>query len=129
MDDPGPNFRSELTAALDIVDSQINGLDDLFTAGLSAELTAVIDKARSVRQVRRHLIHNTLDAMDAVLKDTSLLNDNGYPTPIPQVVIPANLSAELQAERAVLTAALNIFEAAESASIMKATLGAPISKT
>ncbi len=104
-EDPGPGFRAELLAALDVVEPQITGLDDLAHAVLSDEITSLIEQALEPRRVRRGLINDVLTKID-------LLKADGYPAPLQQVSLSDVLAEELEKEKAAIEAATAIFEMA-----------------
>lgn len=114
-DDPGPGFRAELRAALDLVNPQIEGLDTLSQAGLSAEATTILHDAISARRHRNSLIEDVLAAMDNVLEKVTALLGDGYPS-LPALTVSEVVANELKKKQDAIAAALAIFKAEPLAS-------------
>jgi len=102
--------RAELVAALNVVEPQIRGLDDLAAVSISPELkTKIVDESDTLKR-RRHLIQTELDAMDACNSAHDALLADGYPA-MPPVSLNDTLYTELQTQEADIEAAVAIFKA------------------
>lgn len=119
-DDPAPGFRTELLAALEIVNPQIEGLDTLLQAGLSGDVNIVLQDTIAARRIRKTLIEDALVAM-------SNLIGNGYPA-LPGLTVSEVLAEELQKEEAAIAAAVAIFGPQLRASKIGISLGGATSK-
>lgn len=126
-DDPGPGFRAELLAALNILDPQIEGLDTLLQAGLSAEVTAILSDTTAARRRRKDLISAVIMALNDVLEHYAALVADGYPE-LPGLTVEEALANELQKEKDAIEAAITIFEARLRAEKIELSLGGATEK-
>lgn len=120
--DPGPNFRSELLSALDVLNPQIEGLDTLLQAGLSSEISTILQETISARRRRKSLIDAVIAALDTVLARLADLLADGYPA-LPGLMIDEILAAELKKEQDAIEAAIAIFAAKLRAAKIEISLG------
>ncbi len=126
-DDPAPALRAELTIALNLINLQIDGLDDMTRATMSPETVQAVSTQLSERQRRRDLILAVLATLDAVLVALVALDADGYPA-LPKAVVLGSLFDELQKENTAIEAAVGIFEAEPLASKIVATFGEAVLK-
>jgi hypothetical protein len=126
-DDPNPTLRAQLKADLEILGPQMRGLDDLGHTSITPELRAEVVKQYNMRTQRMGLIQNVLDKLDATFAAIKALEADGYPG-FPPAPISPNLFDELQGENTDYDAAVGLFTAADQATTMTVTLGAPTAK-
>ncbi len=120
MSDVISDHRTELLAALKVLEPQIRGLHDLVAVSISPELVAEIEAQVAIRERRRGLILALLAAIEALF-------DDGYPD-MPNAVLPPNLFSELRGENTDLDSAVAIFEDAGPATTLIVNLDAPVEK-
>ncbi len=123
--DPNPALRTELAAALALLEPQIRGLEDILHIPPSKDLGAIVaEELRALRR-RRDLILATIGALDTVVGARENLVADGYPT-VMEVQVPEALFQELKAEVSDVEAAAAMFEAA--AANVAIALGTPEDK-
>lgn len=126
-DDPNPQLRAELVAALAVLAPQIRGLHDLMAVSISSDLGNEIQAQIVARERRRDLIAVVIQWLDGALHALNALQADGYPVLAPIQTPPALLS-ELTAQQSDLDAALGLF-APEQAATISVALGAPVERT
>lgn len=122
MIDPPPGFRDELTAAVAVLNPQIDGLEDLRLASISAEAKALVEGSLALKRQRRQLILALINGMDVVNTLWDSLKGDGYPL-TPAVIAEAALVAELKAETDAILTALKIFSSPLPAGKLQISLG------
>lgn len=125
-DDPNPELRAELMAALAVLAPQIRGLHDLDGVSISMDLKAEVDTQILAREQRRNLIQTSIDELDAVVRALTMLEADGYPALEP-VPVMSSLFQELREEVADVEAAAGVFKA-DQAMTMSIGLGTPQNK-
>lgn len=126
-DDPNPELRAELLAALAVIDPQIRGLHDLAVVSISAELAAAIQQQIVERERRQRLLQAAIASLNAVVTALDELEADGYPA-LPDAFLDPNLLAELNEEENDLDAASGIFVPNVAAAI-SIDLGTPVEKS
>lgn len=126
-DDPNPQLRASLNAALNVVTPEVRGLIDLLalpriSSGLHDSLMAALQK----RQFRENLLQTAISGLDAVVQALANLEEDGYPSLDP-ISLPSDQLAELQGDAGDLNAAVSVFSAT-LASQIQVNLGQPVSK-
>lgn len=124
-DDPNPQLRAELNAALADLEPQIRGLHDLAAVSISADLIASVTQQIIEREYRRNLITTALARLDDAHDAMNTLEADGYPA-LPQATIIASQFNELQEQQTDLETAIALFR--EQASRMTVGLGEPSAK-
>lgn len=127
MDDINPALRSELEAALVVLDPQLRGLYDLALVSISQALKTEVGEQIREREDRRALINAVLSAMDATNGAYAQLLSDGYPA-LPDDIISPALMDELKEEMADLAAAEAVFQESHQATTMVVKLGEPEAK-
>ncbi len=108
--DPDPPLRAELNAALAALTNGLLGLKHLeMVSAISSDLHDAFVDGDTRRTRRRGLILAVLQALDTVVVAYDALVADGYPTLAP-VPIVAAVADELAKERALLIAALAVFQ-------------------
>lgn len=125
-DDPNLVLRAELVATLEILIPQIRGLHALALVS-SDDLAVAVTKQIHIRERRRDLLAATVHAIDGLIQALATLDADGYPTPIPDAAVPADLLTELQGEETDMDAAVDLF-ALEQATSISVLLGIPTEK-
>ena len=125
-DDPNPELRAELMAALAVLEPQIRGLHDLAVVSISSELAAAIQEQIAEREKRQSLLRAALASLDSVVSALDMLFQDGYPA-LPDAFLDPALLAELHEEHADLDAASGIFVPNVAAAI-SIDLGNPVEK-
>lgn len=110
-DDPNQAKRAEFLAVLKTIVPQIRGLHALQIVS-SDDLAAVVTKQIAVRERRSDLLAAAIHAIDGLTRALAALHADGYPTPIPNAAVAADLLSELQGEETDLDAAVGLFRAA-----------------
>ena len=95
-------LRTELLAAIDLLDPQIKGLDDFLLLHLSEVTRSSVQREQSDHVRRRGLCRDVLTALEA-------LNSDNYPS-MPKAELGASSWQELQDQYASITAALAEFD-------------------
>ena len=108
--DPNSALRAELKLALDILNPQIRGLQDLALTPGSAALKNQIKEQSVICLKRLTLINAVLDATDLVASSIAALELDGYPDLIHISLEPSTFN-ELQKELHDLLEASKILEA------------------
>lgn len=121
-DDINAELRLELEAALDVLDPQLRGLDDLTRVSITDPLLAEVRAQLTYRRHRSALIHTVLSEMDQVNAAMAALEADGYPELPDETLEPAKF-AELQGQNADLDAAVGVFSAETPASNLNVDLG------
>lgn len=103
-----PTLRTELHAALEVVNKNLGGLQILASTPLTGPSAAQIGTAIDSRRRRRNLIQQVLADLDQLGADWGALLDDGYPTLAPIPVLKV-VFQELQDELVVLEAAIAQF--------------------
>lgn len=127
-DDPNPELRAELEAALAVLEPQIRGLHDLANDRISNELLQFYNSSIAVHERRRDLILRELTKLDDALSGRVDLENDGYPS-LPTVELPNSLFQELQEQVRDISAGAGVFELLELASQLKVTIGTPEDKS
>lgn len=127
-DDPNPQLRAELMAALTILNREISGLNALSAGGvaISAELRSIVVNELIRRERRRDLIRDALDALDKVVSRLYALEADGYPYLDP-VAVAGSLFVELNDEMTDIENAVAVFRA-DPAAHVTIRLGEPVEK-
>jgi hypothetical protein len=125
--DPNPQLRAELNAALAVLQPQIRGLHDLSAVSISADLQSSVRNEITARERRRDLIQAVLNNLDTTLSSLIALEHDGYPALPSTQMVPAQFE-ELQGQSADLTAAIKVFAEQPVASQMTVALGQPAEK-
>lgn len=122
-------LKTEITQALDVLEPQIRGLDDLSHVSLSTETLGAIKTADDDRKRRRGYLTQVLAALEALQRALDNLADDGYPA-VPKSDVTAAIFEELQGQRADEAAALAQFqqESEPVAEVMTINLGQPVNK-
>ncbi len=102
--DPDPGFREELLAAIAVLDPEIDGLQDLMNASISAEAKDGVALGLVDRSRRRDLERSLIQAMDLVNALRSKLKNDGYPS-WPTTIFPRTIVDELKKESDSMLAA------------------------
>lgn len=126
-DDINFDRRTELEAALDVLEPQIRGLHDLAAVSISRDLKAAIDREVAARERRRNLIRAEIAEMDQANTAHDKLLADGYPN-LNVVALEPALFDELQGENADLDAATAIFDT-DRAATLTMTFSNPQSQT
>jgi hypothetical protein len=121
-------LQDELTAALAVLDPQIQGVHDLndiqsITPALDNELTT----AEQTMLHRRQLIQTVLDDIAALLRDLGSLEADGYPTP-ETFPLTGDLKAELDGQVKEVEIGAGVFTAEALATHLEVTFGAAVPK-
>lgn len=125
-DDPNPQLRAELVAALAVLAPEIRGLHDLVTVSISDALKTQISIRIAIRERRRDLIEGVLSFLDGAVEARDALEADGYPA-LPKAMIDPRLFSELQGEESDLDAAVALFESGNATTI-SVNLGEPTEK-
>ncbi len=107
-DDINPARRTELLAAIAVLEPQIRGLHDLITTSISDDLKAAIQHQIVVRERRDSLLHMEIAALDEVNVAQDALLADGYPA-LNTGVLEPSLFQELTGEESDLDAAVAVF--------------------
>lgn len=125
--DPAPELRTELLAALAVVQPQIRGLEKIVNdLPIDPALTAVQEQIVG-RKRRRDLIKAVLQKLDELLAALQALYDDGYPK-LDQTEVPDEILAELVAEEEDIAAGVGVFKKQSIATTLEVPIGTPIPK-
>ena len=95
--------------AIDVLDPQIRGLENLIKGIVSPALRDAVGGQLGLLVRRRELIKNSVGALDGVLRNLEALDIDGYPTFEPAALSP-ELKKELDDFVATATAGAEIFK-------------------
>lgn len=126
-DDPNPALRAEMSAAIAILDPQIEGLIELARTSLEPDTLAIVDAERLKREHLRGSLRNVIAQLDDVLAALTVLESEGGPV-LPPASIPAAMLAEMKGERDEIDHGIAVFESPLAASI-SVNLGTPATKS
>lgn len=122
--DPNPQLRQELNAALAILVPQIRGLQDRVQIKTTDEELAALTEELNALLRREGLINTAVASLDAVVDARNALDDDGYPD-VPVVEIDPLIFQQMQRELADMQAAAALFKGRHVASDVRITFGAP----
>jgi len=125
--DPNPELRAEIEAALDAIFPQIEGLIDLQGINASPEFKTLVTDQLNAHKHRESLLIGVANSLDAVVAARDALGADGYPNTDP-VPVDALLFAEMEKQRAEVEAAFALFTATAPASRLTVSLGEPAPK-
>ncbi len=123
-EDINPARRTELLAAIAVLEPQIRGLHDLMATSISPDLQAAVQHQITVRERRNSLLHAEITAMDMVNADHDALLADGYPA-LNDAILDSNLMAELTGEESDLDAAVGVFAPTPQATSLSMSFGSP----
>jgi len=123
-DDPNAAYQAEIVAARDALVPIIGGLDDLEKLNrFSDAAKEFIRKVFALRAHRREIEDRVIAAIDTLNVAKNALVQDGYPNVV-KISVPADVAAELDAERRRLLAGFDQLEAESPAAGI--VFGAPV---
>jgi hypothetical protein len=108
MVDPDSALRAEMQAALDALDPEVRGLQELAAISVSSSEKIAVSTQIDVRTRRRDLIHAVLAALDAVVASRAALAADGYPD-MPKAVVFGPVFDAIQAQSSDIALAAGLF--------------------
>ena len=126
-DDPNPELRAEMEAAIAILDPQIEGLIELARTSLEAATLEIVVDERIHREAVREDCRSVIARIDDLQAALNVLEAAGGPI-MPPLSIPAEMLAEMKHERDEIDAGISIFEAQPVVSKAKTSFPAPTPK-
>lgn len=126
VDDPNPGLRTELQAAITLVEPQIAALENLGKLPLSGASMESLNSTLATRRDRLQLLRNAVSALDNVVAAMTALEAQGYPALEPMTVVH-EIFAEIDERRRQIELAASVFAEALAAS-MTIDLGDPAPK-
>lgn len=126
-DDPNPQLREKLNAALDILTPQLDGLHVLVGVSFTDDLLAQLTNQLGARIRRRDLSHGAINAIDALRSAMEALEADGWPE-LSTAPLPKDLLDELKLEMAHIKAAADVFAAEQAAKRIAVDLGTATTK-
>lgn len=107
--DPNPQLRLDLLAALAVLGPEIQGLEDMLSApNISNDLRAAIQGQILNKQRRSNLIQTVITDLNTVEAALNSLDADGYPN-LPVVALPSALQQELSGLINDISAASSVF--------------------
>jgi hypothetical protein len=104
------------------LDFPAEGLRDLLSTNLEPPAREAANEELDWLNARRTMIEQVSSVAGALLQAIRLLDSDGYPT-LRYRIVPAETWADLDAQRASITAALALFQVESPASDVTATVG------
>lgn len=116
-DDFKPGLKTELEAALAVLETQIRGLDDRQKVSLSKDTLAAIKTLDDMRHIRLGFLTQAISAIGSLRRALDNLFADGYPA-LPKLEVSADVLKDLQEQRADEALADAQFTQAVSAAIV-----------
>jgi len=121
-------LHDELTAALAVLDPQIQGVHDLNDIqSITPALDNALTSAEQSLHQRRALIQTVLDDIEALLRDLASLEADGYPTP-ETFPLTGDLKDELDGQIKDVETGASVFTSGALATHLEVTFGDPVPK-
>lgn len=115
-------LRDEMTAAIEVLEPQLRGLQDLEKASLSDTTRTAVTLSIGEHEQRLSLLHSVLKELDDLEHAINNLENDGYPAGL-VMEVDKTTADELQGQQADYQAAFGQFELAALATTMTITLG------
>lgn len=121
--DPNPALRAEWQAALDILNPQIRGLQNIARNPLSTHATTAVAAELEIRQRRASMLMDAIASLDVVITRRETLAADSYPG-MQNIPVGADVFAEIQGIENDQVAASSVFGASAASPQDQATISA-----